>query len=382
MQKLTITSESDVIFSKTSSPELDETLTTILHRIVLPYRLPALQRKMVFSEEYRSRLQTDPIVIEVDGYEHRFETLNFKKKDVPNSRAILLKAISLMKTRADWDNLVRLLNGYARSKRTIKLHDRFRMIREAGRTGNIWSIIEAMRHSEKSGLYLRHLPPVDEIMYWLCHKAVSNNWSASETKQAATWATIVMDILEEPEHRRPNQSLSPRALHREPQVLAQYLMLLAAQSVFHGNKLDAGGHVSKIAKILALEWPAGKGLLELHPVPEEQPNRSSKMLRAKVDYVEDFYLNYSPTRHISIAATTLKAIELAKQVVSPELAVKLDSIASGVTKEMEDRLSKRVESNDRRGWAMYDALLGPNQVKPQPAEVSTEAKSEETEAKA
>ncbi|KAL5612969.1 hypothetical protein BROUX41_003953 [Berkeleyomyces rouxiae] len=372
------TQKSDVIFSKTSSPELDDTLTTILHRIVLPYRLPAPQRKMVFSEDYRSRLQTDPIVIEVDGYEHRFETLNFKKKDMPNSRAILLKALRLMKTPADWENLVRLLNGYARSKRTIKLHDRFRIIREAGCTGNIWAIIDAMRQSEKSGLYLRHLPPVDEMMYWLCDKAIKSSWNAHETKQAATWATIVMDILEEPEHRRQKKTFAPRELHREPQVLAQYLLLLAARSVFHGDKLDVDGQVTKVAQLLALEWPAGKGLLDLHPIPKEEPSRDSKMLRAKVDYVEDFYLHYSATRHISIAATTLKAIELAKQIVNPELAAKLDAIAVCVNKEMEERLSKRTENVDKRGWERYDELLGPNQAKFVPVE--KEAPAPEAEA--
>lgn len=357
MQHRTLTTTtplaSKVIFDKTSNPELDAVFTEMLHKIILPARLPKKKRKIVSNAKFNQMLRVDPIVVEVDGYEHRFDTLDFHQGTIPRSRDLMRQAVRLMATRDDWNNLPRMLAGYRNAERRILAKDVSDIVKNAGRSGNIYAIIDALRNVKESGLRIRTLAFADEVLYWVQMRAVESGFAEDPTAKTKTWAVMLRELMEDPDHSKHPTWPGRIPLHREPQIVGQVLHAAAAQAVYHQGGEDADGKVAELAETLSYVWPAGKAIQDIHQSNLAPDAKVAERVRFQAE--DDAYLTLSTTNRISVSSFILHGIELAKQVVAPELAAKLEPIAQVLKSGLEADKAANVKAD--RGWAVYDKLI-------------------------
>ncbi|CAI4217845.1 unnamed protein product [Parascedosporium putredinis] len=300
MQHRTLTTTtplaSKVIFDKTSNPELDAVFTEMLHKIILPARLPKKKRKIVSNAKFNQMLRVDPIVVE---------------------------AVRLMATRDDWNNLPRMLAGYRNAERRILAKDVSDIVKNAGRSGNIYAIIDALRNVKESGLRIRTLAFADEVLYWVQMRAVESGFAEDPTAKTKTWAVMLRELMEDPDHSK------------------------------HPTGEDADGKVAELAETLSYVWPAGKAIQDIHQSNLAPDAKVAERVRFQAE--DDAYLTLSTTNRISVSSFILHGIELAKQVVAPELAAKLEPIAQVLKSGLEADKAANVKAD--RGWAVYDKLI-------------------------
>ncbi|KZL80164.1 hypothetical protein CI238_08356, partial [Colletotrichum incanum] len=337
-----------VVFDKTTTPGLAPILEEIQSNIILPYYLPIHQRKRVFSEKLKHRLKNDPVYLEIDGLEHRFSHIN--EEALPPSREVTWKALRAMQTPQDWNNFARLLSGMRNAGRHYSQTDFAKMIRIAGARGQIYTIIDAARQVRKTGLRLDNSEKVNEVLHFVQMRAVESEWDKEKTEQALRWSEMVLEMLEDANHAPDGRKVAKRGkgrfpLFKDPQILGAALHLSAVLAVKHNDGKDLDGKVAGYAKKVADGWPAGKGLLQLHP---------QEAYADRVDGVA--YLVHSRTQYLSYASPILHGLFMAARVVEKPLADRLHAIAASLGNEVKEVVEKQ-DYPAERGLKTYNALF-------------------------
>lgn len=194
------------MFTETENEDLNALFKEIQEKIIFPAHLPVKQRDIVFDAQKRSYLEQNPIVIELDGQEHKFSTIN-RFTEIPNSKSILDEALKKMHTKEDWDNLGTLLHGYHKAGIKLSHTHVAKIIRMAGQSGQIFSILECAKQVQKTNLALNQKEYVVQVLNFINEKIVSSSWDPKETTQAAKWTKLVWELIQRPGHL--DESLSP-----------------------------------------------------------------------------------------------------------------------------------------------------------------------------
>ncbi|KAH6611017.1 hypothetical protein Trco_001037 [Trichoderma cornu-damae] len=197
------------VFAETENSEMNKILNNIQETIILPAYLPEKQRKLVFDPKMKSYLEQNPIVIEVEGLEHKFSSID-RFTGIENSKAVLAKALKSMQSQEDWFNLGTLLAGYKKAGIRLKANHWGKIVRMAGTSGNIHAIIECAKQSEKTGLLFTNRETVVRVLSFINEKVTSSNWDEAETKQAQKWADQVLDLVQRREHTAEGQPTRER----------------------------------------------------------------------------------------------------------------------------------------------------------------------------
>lgn len=337
-----------ITFSKTSNAELDGLLHEMQQKIILPSVLPMTQRKKIFRERYKEKLELEPIEIEIDGKRIKFRYLDYKKGEVPTTRKIFFQALDNMKTKEDWQNLPKLLEALQHNaRRKFEVSDWPKIVRKAGMSGNLGPIIEAVKKPERTGFKLDMSEKVQEIMSLIVWEAAEAGWSISSLNTALKSAERILEIMEGEGHelhtsdKERTELIKERfSLRRDPQILATPLFLTAMLAVKHG-KTEHTDKMRRYAQVIVSLWPEGKGLLELHPH------------EAYVDVEGTAYL-MEKNKFVLVASPILKGFDLAMEGLDSDL----DSALASQLKLRRDPLAAEVrgalEADDmKKGRGKY-----------------------------
>jgi len=215
--------------------------------VFLPAHLSKPHQALVFGARHRKVLEDDPVTVEVSGESFRLKHID-RTKDQPGTAESLLKLISLMKDKKDWDNLPIFLEGLRIVGRKLKPQYWEKLVRKAGQAGQQRTILECARRASRTGFVLKDLSLVREVMWWTQHRALSAGWTAQSTKKALTMAEQIADLLEDEKHCGGAfiRASDPRA---RPEVVGILLQLAAAHAKLSGGK-DKDGKVDIYAKRL------------------------------------------------------------------------------------------------------------------------------------
>ncbi|KAL7784593.1 hypothetical protein V8C37DRAFT_395564 [Trichoderma ceciliae] len=197
------------VFAETENTEMNKILNTIQENIILPAYLPEKQRKLVFDPQMKSYLEQNPIIIEVEGLEHKFSSID-RFTDIENSKTILSRALKSMQSQDDWANLGTLLAGYKKAGIRLKANHWGKIVRMAGKSGNIHAVIECAKQSDETGLLFSNRETVVRVLSYINEKITSSNWDVAETMQAQKWADIVLDLVQRREHMIEDQPTRDR----------------------------------------------------------------------------------------------------------------------------------------------------------------------------
>lgn len=354
-------------FTPTSSKALDELLNTIRHKIILPSYLPLAQRKIIHSPKYEKKLQSDPIIIEIDGEVLKFRHTNPLKGGIPQTRRSVIRAVEQFAAPEDFANLKPLLEGihYTNYKFDASFHTK--ILRVCGVRGRIYHVLQCARAARTTGLRLDSSEKANEALHFVQLKAVDAGFDPTETARALRWAEIVVAMLADEQHRphrRPVEGELP--LDRDPQVLLARLHLAAslAQNPFTpqpeegvSNNLtieEVVGKVNDYAADIVRLWPEGRRLREIQPLQLYQDEN-------KMGYLSE------PNKFVALAAPLLHGLDAAIDVVGgvgdkPQLADQLRARRDTLNAEIQEaRAGLSGEETPRRGEAIYQKLYGQQQ---------------------
>ncbi|KAL1880676.1 hypothetical protein Daus18300_001288 [Diaporthe australafricana] len=345
-----------ITFSKTSNAELDGLLHEMQQKIILPSVLPLVQRKKIFRERYKEKLDLEPIEIEIDGQRIKFRYLDFRKGEVPNTRKIFFQALNSMKTKEDWQKLPKLLEALQHNaRRKFEVSDWPKIVRKAGFSGNLGPIIEAVKKPERTGFKLDMSEKVQEIMTFIVWEAAEAGWTISSLQTALKSAERILEILQEEGHevhkrdKEHAELIKNRfSLRRDPQILATPLFLAAMLAVKHG-KAEHSDKMHRYAQVIVSLWPGNKGLLELHPH------------EAYVDVEGTAYL-MEKNKFVLAASPILKGFDLALEGLSPDLASQIKLRRDPLAAEVRNALDAQ-DLKKGRGQHLYEkCFLEPSET--------------------
>lgn len=231
---------------ESTSSELDSVLSTFREDVFLPAHLTRTHRKRVFNRKIATKLEEEPVKVDVSGEEFRLR--HVEKTRQPDSVKGLFQAVSLMKDKKDWDNLPIIFEGMKTAGRKYKLHHLEKLVRKAGMAGRQDAILECARRVSKTDFVLRDASLVRQVMWWIQYKAVSNDWDAKNTQRALSIAEQISVLLEDPIHSGSRTIQSPDDARVRPEVVGILLELAAANAKQNGS--DADGKVQLYAERL------------------------------------------------------------------------------------------------------------------------------------
>ncbi|KAF4979632.1 hypothetical protein FZEAL_4189 [Fusarium zealandicum] len=339
------------VFNQTENTELNEVLATIQDKIILPAYLPKKQRELVFNPKKRTFIQQNPVIIELDGLEHKFTTID-RFKEVPNSKKVFHDVIGLMKTKEDWDNIGTLLAGYKKAGIRLRREHYTKIIRLAGESKQSYSIIECAKQSQVTGFVLDKKEHLLQLLVSINNKIISPSGKENESAQALTWAELVLDLIQRPEHLQ--EEVQPyNRLHLDPIVRGLYLYTQAsAAQAKQATEQPADELVQAVkenAETVSSLWTRhgfedlnNSGVLvDINPFsPQNKQTRNSSDL--------------SPNYYVLALAQNIKGIEMAQEIVG-DAAKDLKPAAEA----LEQHLRDFVKTVYRDGWAKtYESVTG------------------------
>ncbi len=234
-------------FTDVSSPELNDLLSALRQKFIMPAHLSKEQRRLIYKEKHKNVLLTEPVTATISGESFTLQHIS-KTKDVPNVYHALFDAIELMKEKKDWDNLPNLLEGLKHGGlRTQKLLLKQKVVGKATRAGRQEVILECLRRAADTGIVLEESEFVAKVMLSMHYKAQNSDWDKHETAKALSWAEMVVALLEDPKHagnRKLDGKKDPRV---QPEVTGILLELAAVRAVKHLGSRDSNGKVAEYA---------------------------------------------------------------------------------------------------------------------------------------
>ncbi|TQV99506.1 hypothetical protein V2A60_004977 [Cordyceps javanica] len=334
-------------FVETENAELNEVLKTIQEKTIFPAYLPQKQRKIVFNPKMRTFMQSNPIIIEVDGIEHRFSPID-RSKDIPNSKKSFNQAMNLMETPEEWANLGTLLAGYKKAGVKLRSQHWGKIVRRAEETGNIYAVMECAKQVEKTGLKLQTHEMVVRLLAAINDKIVSGDQAA--TIQAVKWMEVTLELLHRSEQVAHRDVSADTKVHASR--LARGLILFTRASAVSAKQAvgeDAAAELTLLkdeVELLKTLWK-GADLQNLNSLPEFAVLDPEAVQKHK---------NLNGASFIGTVAQNIKAISLARQL-APTEAQELHTIEAALSEYL-----TQYATNDKRrdaSWAeVFERITG------------------------
>ncbi len=345
-----------ISFPQTSNAKLDKTLAEIRQLIILPSYLSFDQRKQMYKQKYKEKLESDPITMQIDS-----EIIRFRHVDIfslPNTQKIFKEALSEMRTPEDFRLIPKLLEGICvHAGRKLPWQELVRIVRKTSSNDCLYVALDCVAASKRTGFRLTRSEVVNDLLTALQKDVIDSQYSEEKTRKALAWSERIIEMLEDPNHK-PSSKEQLRwsrgfPLNRDPQVLATRLHLAAARAVKHNGGEDVDGKVAKYAEELTRLWTSEGGLLSLH---EKKAYNDSDRMR---------YLR-QPNQFLWYASPILSGLRLAAQVTDGTVAARLAEITAAVDAEVqwalgevagEGKTATNAEGQTLRGMTMYNTLF-------------------------
>lgn len=216
----------------------------------MPTHLSAEQRELVYKLRNRKSLTTDPVVANLGGEEFTLQPID-RTTDVPPLRKSLFNALDLMKTKADWDILPRLLEGLRHAGLKLSTAALNSIVRKTARAGREDIILASLREVEATGFQLNRSEFVRQILWCFQSMAMNSDFDVKTTKKALAWSEQIFDMIELPAHA--GEGLAAGEVDPRTQSLSVGILLelAAARALKHLDGKDVDGKVAKYAEMMA-----------------------------------------------------------------------------------------------------------------------------------
>ncbi|KAI8933381.1 hypothetical protein NX059_009995 [Plenodomus lindquistii] len=241
------------VFVQPSTPALSPLLATFNSKVLLPMHLNKEQKKLVYAQENKAKLEAEPVEVTLGDVTLPLEPLN--RNHLPDRFKSLRDIVRQSETPEDWENVVRLLEGFQSAGLQPKPQWQELVVRQLGDAGMQHLVLKALQRVKATGLRLTDHDVVAQVLKCIHDKAAKANWDQEETTKALRMAKQVTELMEDKEHHGAQPDTDHR---RDPVVIALPTELAAVLAQKHGGDK---AEVKKLANRLVAALKQSKYLV-------------------------------------------------------------------------------------------------------------------------
>ncbi|KAF3396106.1 hypothetical protein F1880_006687 [Penicillium rolfsii] len=238
-------------FSPTSSPELDQLLYRFRQDRFIPSGLPNQQRRNMFKEKHRQRLEDEPITVAISETED-FTLRPMKINELPTKKDAY-EVLRLIAATNEWKALVPFLNGLYISNLRLSSNRLAQLIRKASDAGKLSIIMECIRQGHRTGFHLRDLTVVQRLFYDIHVLAQNAEFKGSAVTKALNMAKQAVDLMDQDVEMHTSLAKAENPKH-QPFVIGTLLELSAARAINEFGGKDQANEVLSYARKLVASW--------------------------------------------------------------------------------------------------------------------------------
>ncbi|KAJ4993588.1 hypothetical protein SVAN01_01136 [Stagonosporopsis vannaccii] len=186
------------VFLEPSSTELSTLLATINSKILLPEHLTREQQRLVYKEKSRAKLETEPVEVTIGDVTLPLEFIDTTLQ--PSRWDSLKKVLNQSETTADWENVVRLLEGFHSAGIAIKPQWQDLAVRKLIENGHHNLVLKALQRVKATGLRLSNHKVAVRVLKAAHDRAATSDWDLEETAKAMRFARQIVELMEDEEH--------------------------------------------------------------------------------------------------------------------------------------------------------------------------------------
>lgn len=197
-------------------------LAKINSKVLLPEHLTREQQKLVYKEKGRAKLETEPVEVTVGEVTLPLEHIDRNVR--PSRWESLREVVNQSETAADWENVVRVLEGFHSAGIAIKPQWQELVVRKLNENGHHSIVLKALQRVKATGLRLSNYPVAFRVLKGAHERAADSDWDMEETVKALRYARQVVELMEEEEHHAVSSmkgaTKSPTDWRSSPYVIA------------------------------------------------------------------------------------------------------------------------------------------------------------------
>ncbi|CEJ60019.1 hypothetical protein PMG11_08613 [Penicillium brasilianum] len=239
-------------FSPTSSPELDQLLYKFREDRFIPSGLPNQQRRNMFKEKHRQRLEHEPITVAISETED-FTLRPMTIKQLPTKKDAY-EALRLIAANNEWKALVPFLSGLYMSNLRLNNNRYAQIIRKASDAGKLSIVMECIRQGHRTGFHLRDLTVVQRLFYDIHVLAQRADFKGPAVTKALNMAKQAVDLMDQDVATHPSLTKAENPKY-QPFVTGTLLELSAARAIDEFGGKDQANEVLSYVRKLVASWP-------------------------------------------------------------------------------------------------------------------------------
>lgn len=239
-------------FSQTSSPELDQLLYRFRQDRFIPSGLPNQQRRNMFKEKHRQRLEEEPITVAVNEVEN-FTLRPMTIQELPTKKDAY-EALRLIAANNEWKALVPFLTGLYMSNFRLSNNRLAQLVRKASDAGKLSVIMECIRQGHRTGFHLRDLTVVQRLFYDIHVLAQNADFKGPAVTKALNMAKQAVDLMDQDTATHTSLAKAENPKH-QPFVIGTLLELSAARAINEFGGKDQANEVLGYVRKLIASWP-------------------------------------------------------------------------------------------------------------------------------
>lgn len=164
----------------------------------MPEHLTKGQQNLIYKESLRSKLETEPVEVTLGDVTLPLQPLTREAR--PSRGESLRDVVAQSETTADWENVVRVLEGYHSAGFTIKPQWQSMVVRRLIAEGNHSIVLQALQRVKATGLRLSHYNVTRLVLKGAHDRAAASDWDKEETAKALRYARQIVELMEDKEH--------------------------------------------------------------------------------------------------------------------------------------------------------------------------------------
>lgn len=227
------------MFLEPSSTELQELLASINAKVLLPEHFSREQEKLVYKQASRSKLETEPVEVTIGNVTLPLEHIDRLAR--PSRWGSLKQVVHQSESAADWENVVRVLEGYHAAGINTKADWQELVVRKLIENGQQSLVLKALQRVKATGLRLSNYKVTQRSLKGAHDRASLSNWERDETIQALRFARQIVEMMEDEEHHSilsKGAKLAQTDWRGKPFVIAVPTELAAVVAQKHGGEVE------------------------------------------------------------------------------------------------------------------------------------------------
>ncbi|KAJ4344200.1 hypothetical protein N0V95_006240 [Ascochyta clinopodiicola] len=227
------------VYLEPSSTKLSSLLSTINSSVLLPGHLSREQKKLVYKQKSRAKLETEPVEVTIGEVTLPLEHID--RNSLPSRWHSLKQVVRQSETTADWENVVRVLEGFHSAGIAVQPQWQDLVVRKLNDNGHHALVLKALQRVKATGLSLSNYNVAQRALKGAHDRATEAEWEKAETAKALRYARQVVELMEEEEHHRVSSKgkvAGQNDWRSKPYVIAAPTELAAVAAQRHGGDVE------------------------------------------------------------------------------------------------------------------------------------------------